>query len=66
MYAIGDKISFTPTSFAAGDNGQPASKERNKRDTVHGVVTSVHCKHRWYRVEWKPQFDRAQHECFKY
>lgn len=64
MYAIGDKVSFTPTSFAADNRG--SIKDQNARETVHGVVTSIHRKHRWYRVEWKQEFDCAQHECFKY
>ena len=66
MYEIGDKISFVPTTIAYGDNGKPGAKEWKRRNTVNGVVTSVHKAHRWYRVEWKPQHDHAQHECLKY
>lgn len=66
MYEVGDKITFTPTAYAAADNGSEASKVRNERGKVHGIVTSIHEEHRWYRVTYKPEYDREQHECFKF
>lgn len=61
MYEVGDKYTFTPSAYSDG-NG--AKMTRNSK--VHGVVTEVNLEHRWYRVMWKPDYDREQHECFKF
>lgn len=66
MYEVGGKKRFTPTAYAAGDNGSEASRLRNERSKVDGVVTMVNEEHRWYRVTYKPRYDREQHECFKF
>lgn len=63
---VGDKLTYTPTAYAAGSNGTDAARERNERGKVHAVCVAVNHAHRWYRVEWKPDFDRPQHECFKF
>lgn len=60
MYEVGDKITFTPSAYTDG-NGTKMAKSK-----VHGVVTEVNLEHRWYRVTWKPEYDREQHECFKF
>ena len=66
MYEIGDKITFTPSAVFAADNGQDASRIRNERNRVTGVVVAINRKHRWYRVAYKPEYDSEQHECFKF
>lgn len=66
MYEVGDKITFTPSAYLDGSNGSEASKINKERAKVHGAVTEVNLEHRWYRVAWKPEYDREQHECFKF
>ena len=63
---IGDKLTFTPAAYFNGDNGTDESRKRQKDSVVHGVVTSINHKHRWYRVTWKPDRYPEQHECFKF
>jgi hypothetical protein len=62
MVKIGDKVKFKP-AFLRVSYGKAASPNVT---SVIGTVVYIDPKHRWYRVEWKPRFDRAQHECFKY
>lgn len=68
--AIGDKISFVPTAYISGNgigsNGTEASKEWLTKSRVTGKVTMIHRRHGWYRVAWKPRFDRVQHECIHF
>lgn len=66
MYKVGDTKKFVPTAYAGTSNGTDTAKDYIKRCTVEGTVTEVNVRHRWYRVAWKPQYDREQHECFKF
>lgn len=66
MFKIGDKITFTPSAVFAADNGQEASRIRNERSRVTGTVIAINRTHRWFRVAYKPKYDREQHECFKF
>lgn len=67
MLNVGDTLTFVPTAYSNGvSNGTEAANERIERCTVKGTVTSVNRKHRWYRVTYKPMYDRKQHECFKF
>lgn len=58
----GETFEFVPTAYATG-NGTEMAKKSGK---VIGTVTSINRKHRWYRVTYKPMYDREQHECFKF
>ena len=66
MVAVGDKVTFTPTAVHAENNGQDSTRLHNEKNRVTGVVIAVNRAHRWFRVQYKPKYDRAQHECFKY
>lgn len=66
MLNVGDTMTFVPTAYARTSNGTDTSKDYIKRCTVEGTVTEVNVRHRWYRVSWKPKYDREQHECFKF
>ena len=66
MHKVGDTKKFVPTAYAGQSNGSETAKDAIKRCTVEGMVTDVNVRHRWYRVAWKPQYDREQHECFKF
>lgn len=67
MVNVGDTLTFVPTAYSSGvSNGTEAANERIERCTVKGTVTEVNWKHRWYRVTYKPMYDRKQHECFKF
>lgn len=66
IYEVGDKITFTPSAIAVTYNGQESTIERNERSRVTGVVVAINRKHRWFRVQYKPKYDREQYECFKY
>ena len=63
---IGDKLTFTPSAIFAADNGQESSRIRNERNRVTGVVVGINKAHRWFRVAYKPLYDREQYECFKF
>lgn len=61
MYEVGDKKRFVPSAYTEG-NGAKATRQSE----VHGVITMVNEEHRWYRVTYKPLYEREQHECFKF
>ena len=62
MLNVGDTLTFVPTAYTTG-NSTEMTKQGGK---VIGTVTSVNWKHHWYRVTYKPMYDREQHECFKF
>lgn len=68
MPEVGDKIKFIPTAYIdpGGGNGTQAFKEAKMRSVVEGTVVEVNEKHRWYRLAYQPEYDRLQHECFKF
>lgn len=70
MLNIGDEIGFVPTAYidgtGNGNNGSETAKKKLQNSKVIGTVVQVNREHRWYRVAYKPQFDRMQHECFKF
>lgn len=70
MVEIGDEITFVPSAYISGpgtgNNGTEAAREHLERSEVVGVVTQINQDHRWYRVTYKPKYDREQHECFKF
>lgn len=63
---LGDTLTFIPTAYKTNDNGMVGVKDRNIQSTVKARVTAIHWKHGWYRVAWKPKFDREQHECIHF
>lgn len=69
MWEVGDPYTFVPTAYigsSTGDNGTEKAKENIEKGKVKGTVIEVNEERRWYRVEWKPDHDRPQHECFKF
>lgn len=67
MLNVGDTLTFIPAAYSSGmSNGSEASIERIEQSKVTGTVTEINWKHRWFRVEYKPRYDRKQYECFKF
>ena len=62
MRNVGDTFKFVPTAYTTG-NGTEMAKQNGE---VIGTVTEINAKHRWYRVRYKPKYDREQYECFKF
>ena len=65
MWEVGDTFEFVPTAYKR-DNGSDYSKEYLTRGKVKATVVEINEERRWYRVEWTPEHDRPQHECFKF
>lgn len=64
--AIGDNFRFIPSAYISGDNGTDAARARIENAKVEGTVSGINWAHGWYRVTYKPRFDREQHECFHF